>query len=349
MRPFGCARKDRDIFQIAKLADVARRAGVGNATASRALSGVGLVSEETRKRILKAARELNYQPNRSAQALKGGRSGMIGMVIPRMSDIFFASCVDAVQAVAMTNSSLLVVSATHDCSDRTMDAVKELLHHRVDGLVLALSEYLTPAMVRSLKTLPVPTVGIDAPLTKAGLPSVMIDNCSSAELATEHLVQHGYRRIISLQVNPELFTIQERHRGYERAMQSAGLPATQHVVEDRAAAEDLLRNCGRTGRDFALLAANEVAAKYVVAAAKQLRMNMPEDFGMISFDDFDLADAMETPLTVVKQPVGRIGEVAANLLFRGLNSEDGAAAKGGALETVLSAELVIRQSCGCKK
>ena len=198
-------------------------AGVGNATASRALNGAARVSEEARTRILQVARELNYQPNRSAQALKGGRSGMIGMIVPRMSDLFFARCVEAVETVANRNNSLLVVLATHDRSQTTADGVKQLLHHNVDGLVLGISEYLSSGLVRSLRALPVPAVGIDAPLTKADLPSVLIDNCNNAQSATEHLIGHGYERIMSVQVNPKLFTMQERRRGYEAAMQKAGI------------------------------------------------------------------------------------------------------------------------------
>lgn len=338
----------RETFQAAKLADVARHAGVGNATASRALNGGSLVSDDTRKRILEAARTLNYLPNRSAQTLKGGRSGMIGMVIPRMSHMFFASSVEAVQAVAGRNASLLVVAATHDSSDRTMEAVKQLLRHQVDGLVLALSEYLTPEMVRSLRSLPVPAVGIDAPLTKAKLPSVLINNAAMARSATEHLIAHGYKRIISLQINPKLYTMKERRHGYEQAMRDAGLTPKQHVIESREKAEDLLRGHRVTPADYAFLAINEAAAKHLIAAAKKLGMTMPQDFGMISFDDFDVSDVMETPLTVIRQPVEKIGEAAANILFQQLRDSDGAPSRRSGLETVISAELVVRHSCGCK-
>ncbi len=328
-----------------KLEDVARKAGVGNATASRALSGVGKVSEESRRRILNAAEVLQYRPNRSAQELKGGRSGMIGMVVPHLSDLFFASCVDAVGTVAMNHASLLVVSATRDRSDLTTDALNQLLHHNVDGLVLATSEYLSAAMARSLRAMPIPIVGIDAPLTKAGLPSVLLDNRSGARVATEHLIGHGLQRIVSVQANPGLFTMRERRAGYEDAMLQAGLHAEQHTVDDRAIAENLLRAYKDTPGRYAFLAGNETAAKYMLAAAKHLSLHMPRDFAMISFDDFDLADSMEPPLTVLRQPVGRIGEAAATLLFR--NMKEGAPPAGD-LETMLSAELVVRQSCGCR-
>lgn len=329
-------------YKAAKLADVARKAGVGNATASRALSGASNVSDDARRRILEAAEALSYRPNRSAQALKGGRSGMIGMVVPRLSDIFFASCVDAVERVALKNGSLLVVSATHDSSERTAEALEQLLHHNVDGLVLASSEYLSSAMVRVLRSLPIPIVGIDAPLTKADLPSVLIDNRGDAQRATEHLIGHGYAHIVSVQVNPKLFTMRERRSGYEQAMRQAGMQAVQHTIDCQAAAEEVLRAYKDGGSRFAVFAGNELAAKYMLTAARHLRLRMPQDFAMVSFDDFDLADSMEPPLTVMSQPVVRIGETAANLLFERMN---GAAAKPST--TALSADLVIRRSCGC--
>ncbi|GAA3764404.1 LacI family DNA-binding transcriptional regulator [Terriglobus aquaticus] len=343
---------DRNVsipFDVAKLEDVARKAGVSNATASRALSGAGKVSDTARRRILEAAKQLSYTPNRSAQALKGGRSGMIGMVVPNLSDLFFASCVNAVEAVAMRNSSLLVVAATHDRADRTVDAMKRLLDHRVDGLVLGCSEYLTPLLTRTLRALPVPVVGIDAPLTKAGRPSVLIDNSAAAQRATEHLIANGYQRIISVQVEPTLYTMKERQLGYERAMRDAGLtPETRHVP-DATAAQALLRDHqdGRTRRAF--LVGNELGARYMIGAAKQLSLSMPKDFAMVSFDDFELAGFLETPLTVISQPTTLIGEAAATKLFR--HMLHGTAANSdseGELETILEASLVIRGSSICR-
>ena len=329
-----------------KLVDVARRAGVANATASRALSGVGRVSEDARRRILEAAAALKYKPNRSAQALKGGRSGMIGMVVPRLSDRFFASCVDAVEAFALDNASLLVVAATHDRSDRTLEAVKQLLHHNVDGLVLATSEHLTGALVRSLRSVSIPVVGIDAPLSKAGLPSVLTDNLAGAALATEHLLEHGYQRVVSVQANPKLFTMQERRRGYEATMRAAGLRPTQHVIDSPAEAAEVLRAYRDQPGLTAFFAGNEVAAKCMVTAARSLRLRMPEHFAMGNFDDFDLADYMETTLTVVRQPTGSIGEQAARILFRNMRNEK-SGDSGEPRETILEATLVIRNSCGC--
>lgn len=336
----------RNAFEVAKLADVARRAGVGNATASRALNGASNVSDEARQRILEAARSLNYHPNRSAQALKGGRSGMIGMIVPRMSDLFFARCVEAVEQVANRNASLLVVLATHDQTKTTLEGVQQLLRHNVDGLVLGTSDYLTPALARSLKRLPVPAVGIDAPLIAGDVPSVLIDNQVSAELATKHLIEHGYAHIASVQLNPKLFTMRERQFGYERAMRAAGRVPVQHTIATQDAAEQLLREYQAKLDRFAFLAGNEGSAKLLISAAKRLRMAMPHDFGMLSFDDFDLAASLECPLSVVRQPVGHIGTTAANLLFQRMHGEL-QVAKDSSCATIFAAEIVLRHSCGC--
>ena len=271
---------------------------------------------------------------------------MIGMVVPNLSDLFFASCVNAVETVARRNSSLLVVAATHDRDDRTVDALKRLLEHTVDGLVLGCSEYLSPVLARTLRQLPVPVVGIDAPLTKAGRPSVLIDNSGAAERATKHLIENGYQRIISVQVEPKLYTMKERQLGYELAMRSAGLHPEQHPIRDRKAAEDLLRALKETPGNHAFLVGNELAARYIIGAAKELSLRMPGDFAIVSFDDFEMAECLETPLTVVSQPANLIGEAAANLLFRhmlhGVNGKD-------ALETILRADLVVRRSsCAAK-
>ena len=187
--------------RIAKLADVARLAGVGNATVSRALNGGKNVSSEAMQRIEAAIQQLDYTPNRVARSLKGASSGMIGMIVPSISDLFFSKCAEVVEGVVRQHGALLVVLASHDENDIVMAGIRQLLVHRVDGLILALGAPHSRELSREIKELPIPVVGIDGPLLNEGRPSVLCENYHGALMATEHLLSHGYRSVVSVQVS----------------------------------------------------------------------------------------------------------------------------------------------------
>src|ERR1700712_4325473 len=200
-----------------KLSDVARLAGVGNATVSRVLNGHLNVSEEKVRKVKLAIQELGYRPNRIARSLKGASSGMIGMIVPSISDMFFSRCAEAVEIVARAKGSLLIVMASHDDPDIELENLKELVNHRIDGLILSSAQMDNPRLHDALSQVSIPIVGLDRPLQEADLPSVMSENLEGAMIATEHLLAHGYRTVVCILVKPDLYTIGERCRGYMQA------------------------------------------------------------------------------------------------------------------------------------
>ena len=332
---------------VAKLADVARRAGVGNATVSRALNGGKNVSSDAMQRIEDAIRALNYTPNRLARSLKGASSGMIGMIVPSISDLFFSKCAEVVENVVRQHGGLLVVLASHDENELVMAGIRQLLLHRVDGLILALSTPHTRELSRVIKQLSIPVVGIDGPLANEDRPSVLCENYQGARMATEHLLGHGYRRVVSVQVKPDLYTMRERLRGYNDAMSEARLQPVQEVIASRSEAAAVLRRQIRRAKGtLAIFAGNNLSARYVCEAVYVERLSIPDEVAILSFDDFDLADTLKPPMSVVQQPLDDMGRMAATILFAEMNgtaAEDG----HGAGQRMLSPRLVLRESCGC--
>lgn len=332
---------------IPKLADVARLAAVGNATASRVLNGSKNVSEEAKARVMAATKDLGYQPNRVAQSLKGRSSRMIGMIVPSISDAFFSQCAEAVEQVARERGSLLVVLSAHDRGDLILSGIRQLLLHNMDGLILANSLVPSPELVDELRALRVPVVGIDGPLEMAGLPSVVCQNFQGACMATEHLLSHGYKSVISVQVKPSLYTMKERLRGYATSMTAAGRTPCQEVICDRVSAEEVLARHTRREPSFAVFAGNNLTAQHLCAAARSLRLRIPDQVAMVSFDDFDLADTLTPPMSVIRQPIHEIGRTAATLLFRRLLHSIPAQVAERSQTNMLAPELILRGSCGC--
>lgn len=339
-----------------KLADVARIAGVGNATVSRALNGGKNVSSEKMERISAAIHELGYRPNRVARSLKGASSGMIGMIVPSISDTFFSRCAEVVEAVAHEHGSLLVVVPSHEQDDTIISGLRQLLLHNIDGLLLAHNMPHSRELAAELRGLRLPVVGIDGPLDDLGLPSVVCQNVRGASMATEHLLGHGYRKIIHVQVKPSLYTMCERLRGYIAAMEAArAKPATETISNREDAIAVLKRHTraspgvqpGLAPKPVAIFAGNNLTARYLCEAIRILGLAVPEQVALLSFDDFDLADTLSPPTSVIQQPIEAMGRTAARILFERM----AAAAHGPAAHPtpaiMLAPRLILRQSCGC--
>lgn len=333
---------------IPKLTDVARLAGVGNATVSRVLNGGRNVSPETRRRITAAIDQLSYRPNRVARSLKGASSGIIGMIVPSISDLFFAKCAESVQGAVRERGAVLVVVTSHDQDDVVLGSVRQLLLHNIDGLVVAYNKQLTPEVEAALRAARVPIVGIDAPLGSTGAPAVVCDNFEGARLATEHLLAHRYPTVISVQVKPSLYTMRERLRGYRHAIAQTAIEPIQAVIDDRESAARMIeQHLRHDGEPIALFAGNNLAARYICEAVHSMRVSIPRQVALLSFDDFDLADALPSPMSVIQQPLEAIGRVAAELLFKGMaqTAEDPPPEPGRLI--LLPPRLILRESCGC--
>lgn len=336
-----------ETVKVSKLSDVARLAGVGNATVSRALNGGKNVSEDKMARIRAAIQKLNYRPNRAARSLKGAPSGLIGMIVPSISDVFFSQCAEAVESVARQHKALVVVIACDDDEVLIAD-LRELLVHSIDGLVLACARPHSKAFVAALRRVLVPVVGIDGPLEDAGKPSVVCANYDGARMATEHLIWHGYRRIISVQVNPTMYTMRERLRGYKAAMAAAGLEPVQEIITDRAGALRVLKKHVRPKAPVSIFTGNNLTARFISEAVHELRLSIPEQVSLLSFDDFYLADALTPAMSVVQQPIEEMGRTAARLLFQQLQGAAPGETGPGTETLMLQPRLVLRASCGCK-
>lgn len=332
--------------------DVADRAGCGMMTVSRVLNGTARVTEKTSARVYKALKDLQYQPNLMARALRGHRTRSIGVILPYLYDPFFATCAHAISAVAKQHAYSVLLATSDERADTETEAARDLLRRHVDGIIV-----IPACNGRSRLTEPefnaTPMVAIDRPVarprarpvTRSQIDTVLVENQHGATLATEHLIQHGHKRICFIGLSQKIYTIRARLTGYTKAMTAAGLkPESFFNAADEAATLDFLRSIlGRPNPPTAIFAANGLASRNVLQAVAALDIHIPEELAFIGFDDFALADILRPSLTVVRQPVERAGEQAAQLLFSRL---DGASSRP-TQKLSLPVELIIRRSCGC--
>jgi LacI family transcriptional regulator len=329
---------------IVTLADVARESGVSLKTASRALNEERYVKEKTAAKVREVMTRLRYRPNELARGLKARKSVAIGMIVPNLSDPFTANAVKASQEVARTNGHIVILSSSGGYPDVERFEVQSLIGRQIDGLVIGPAD----SRIDSVSDIIPPglhVVTYDQPIHGTQFDSVTIPNRRSAKGATEHLLDHGYKRIVAIGARPSVYTCSERIAGYCEAVTKAGLEPRQCLVEHESmlTAEWLSETVFRRHKADAIICMNWVSTMLTMRGLRHIGKRMGIDIPFLSFDDFDLADMMTPSLTVVRQPSEAFGAEAANLLFERIKGGLGKERRSVILQT----ELIIRESCGC--
>jgi DNA-binding LacI/PurR family transcriptional regulator len=304
---------------VPTIRDVARHAGVSVATVSRVLNEMPIVSLETRDRVRRVVDELGYRPSATARSLSLGRSQAIGVVAPFFTTLSVVERLRGISERLAEHGYDLMLFDVETPGQRT-DALRDFAQRdRVDGL-LVISLPLSDEEVDALQRDDLPVVLVD--IGHPGLPHVVIDDVRGGELAANHLLAKGHRRIAfvgDLPTNPFGFTSSERRReGFRRALRAAGIDPADDLerrgVHGREQARGLaLELLGSDDRPTAVFAASDIQAFGVLEAADALGLRVPEDVAVIGFDDIEMATIIG--LTTVRQPLRESGARGTELLL----------------------------------
>ena len=329
--------------------DVAKEARVGIMTVSRVINEYPTVRPSTRKKVLAAIAKIGYKPNQAARILKGMPSRTIGLVVPDMSD-FFAACFHAVQNVAMSHNYQTIVVVTGRDASVEEQQLESIHQYRLAGLLIVSSG----ASGRSLEALQaggVPVVALDRPIPGSGTDAVIVENREGGESGTRHLVEHGHKRIAGLAFEASAYTVKERMEGYRQAMRDARLePIVHEDINSLAAMETLVRSWAhRKDRPTAVFSAQRITSIRLMQAVHHAGLNVPKDLAIVGFDDFELAEVLGTPLTVVAQSPSDLARAGAELLFKHIEQrqQERASVPEPPVRMVYPTRLLIRASCGC--
>ncbi len=327
------------------ITDVARLAGVSKATASRALSGRGYVSQETRQRVNDAAKAIGYVPWSNASSLVTGRTRNVGVVIPYINRWFFGEVLEGIESTLVADGyDLTLYQLPPDAEHRRRVFEYFLVRKRVDALV-AVGIELTLHEIELLDTLGTPAVGIGGVVD--GIPTFSVDDVAAARLATEHLLSLGHERILHLGGNQDAevdFHVHaQRLAGFRDALADAGLAGQGdhreclYTIEAGYSAALTLLADPRT-RPTGIVAACDEIGIGAILAARQLGIAVPGSLSIVGIDGHDLADMFG--LTTIAQHPRRQGAEAARRVLAALEGE---AAPGGGWEP-FPVELVVRTS-----
>lgn len=312
--------------------DVASKAHVSVATVSRALSSPDLVRPDTRSRVLAAATELGYQPNRAARGLITGKTGNIGVVVPDLDNPFYTGILKAAQTRA-AHADHAVFVANSDEDPAAEITIVRTMAKQVDGLILC-SPGLTDAQIASVADTPLVLLNHLLP----GVPSTVMDSADGLGQVVAHLAALGHSRIAYLSGPHTSWSNEQRRQGLAAA-------ATEHFVElvelgpfaprheGGLQATDLALAAGVT----AIMAYNDIMALGVLARLRDRGLSVPDDISVTGFDNLVYASLTSPALTTVRMPLAVAGRTAATMLLDRFDATDGPAP-----HVVLPTQLIVR-------
>jgi LacI family transcriptional regulator len=321
--------------------DVATAADVSIKTVSRVVNGEPGVSAVTAARVDAAIAHLGFARNDVARSLRSGRAGALGLIIEDVANPFYSAIARAVEDAASERGHILITGSCEEDPKRERRLALRLLRRLVDALLIVPAgsdhRYLLPEL--SIDT---PIVFLDRPSRGVAADTVLLDNVGGARAGVEHLLRQGHERIAFIGDSSDLYTAGERLAGYRAALADAGreargelIRAGSHDAAHAAHSAQALLALPPGRRPTAMLCANN---RNTIGALRALR-DAPSPIALVGFDDFELADMLATPVTVVRHSPEEMGRIAAELAYRRLGGY-----AGGPEHRTIPCELVIRGS-----
>ena len=327
----------------ATIREIASAAGVSIATVSRVLNERPGVASETRDSVLRVVRDHGFSANRSARALSGGRTGLIGVMLPMVGSPYFAAILSGAAEALYEQDMRMVMCPTLHHHEREVTLLDRLMHGTTDGAVLMLPEE-SNAELKVLRRKGYAFVIVDPRVTlDEGIPAVSAANASGARAATEHLLALGHRRIGAI-IGPRAYLASnERLNGYEGALAAAGvLPDPALCSSPRSTSKAARRPppaCSTRPIRRRRSSPSTTTARSGHARRPRARHPRAGRLSIVGFDDSEISAIVTPALTTVRQPMAEMGRMAVSLLMRILDHQ-----RLEALHIELKTRLIVRDS-----
>ncbi len=330
----------------ARLLEIARKTGFSVSTVSRVLhdhSNKYKISAATKDLVRKTAEELDYRPNKLARGLRLKQTHEIGVIIPDISNPFFATLVKSIAGELRKSGYSIFVCDSDENAVIEKESVKILLEKKVDGLIIA-PVGQEAAHLKQIAAANTAWVMIDRCFEDLEADAVSVDNVRGAYLATQYLIREGHRHIAFIQGLLGTYVNEGRLQGYKQALQEANL-----AIDERLIVGDDFRNYNGyletklllklQEPPSAIFTAGDLIAMGALEALQEDHSRVPQDISLVTFDDPSFATYLSPALTTVAQPVEKMGEMAVKLLFRRLRTP-----KVEWRRILLEPRLVVRDS-----
>jgi LacI family transcriptional regulator len=305
--------------------DVAREANVSMATVSRVVNGNPNVKPTTRKKVLDAIERLGYRPNAVARGLASKKTTTVGVIIPDISNIFFAELARGIEDIATMYKYNIILSNSDQNKNKELFLINNMLGKQVDGIVF-MGGVITEDHIKEFQSSPVPVVLAATVDTTSTIPSVNIDYEKASYEAINQLIKNGNKQIGIVTGQMDTDVDIQKLNGYKKALLEAGLEVKDEFIikgdySYQAGLEAAEEYLGLTERPTAVYVASDEMALGVIHGIQDKGMSVPEDMEVVGFDNTRLATMIRPTLTTVVQPIYDIGAVAMRLLTKFMKNE----------------------------
>lgn len=325
--------------------EVAKKAGVSTATVSRVVNGTVPVSELVERQVRSAIKSLGYYPNTHARTLGSGRSHMYGLIISDIANPFFPDIVKFFERIAVEHGQEVLIANTDYQPHRMEVCIRRMLERRVDGVAIMTSE-MDPKLVRLLNKRGVPIVFLDTGRVGPNISNVFIDYFSGIEQAIEHLISFRHKRIAFVSGPPSLASAETRRNAFALSLKRKGLSLKagymqvgNHRIDGGQSAMAKLLKLPEP--PTAVMASNDLTAIGMMREIHAAGLRVPRDISVLGFDDIEISNFLQPPLTTIRVPRAEIGESAFSALYAANHRR-----KNDGTEYRISTELVVRESTG---
>ena len=298
---------------MATILDVAKLAGLSVSTVSRVINNQKYVKEDKKKAVLKAMKELNFQPSLAARQLRGQQAKIIGVIVPRITNPFFAYLINEIQQQAYRQGFQIMIFQSDEDTEKEITFFNLLAQKQIDGIILCALESKTEVVEQFSEYGPI--IVYNKSQNIPNIPSIDLDQEKGAYIGIKYLLEKGYRNIAYCTGGMFLPNMkgEDRDRGFIRALQEYDLKpnrewvfTNQHTIDD---GKRLARKFKKLEKipDAIFTGSDEIAAGFIIEANK-LGMKVPDDIAVLGFDSQNLSELTTPSITTVAQPIKELGK-----------------------------------------
>ena len=307
--------------------DIAKELNVTVSTVSRALSGFPAISENTRAAVIAAAKKLNYSPNKLASALKSGKTFIIGVIVPSVQTHFFASIIHSIEEELKSSSYRVLLYQSNENIENEINGLRTLLEAQVDGIIASISlETKDISHFKEIILQNKPLILFDRTHDDINVPTITLDDFKAGYLATQHLIDQGYKNIAFLTTIHQIKIFNERLKGYKAALLANNLNISDEniifgglsIKDGRFGASKLFR---LTNKPDAIIAGDDFTALGVIKKLKEIGETPPK-IGVIGFANETFSDYITPSLTTIDQHPKEMGKQCALMFLKMINHKN---------------------------
>ena len=336
---------------MANIKDVAIKAGVSITTVSHVINDTRYVSDELRERVFDAMRVLDFHPNTLARSLRSGRTKTIGLIVPDISNLFFAEVARKIEDRGLEHGYSVILCNTDDEGAKEAEYINVLIAKQVDGIIFISAGFDKENLQKPLSN-KIPIVIADRDISGVPTDVVLVNNHQGGYLATKYLIGLGHKSIACISGPSQLTPSAQRVEGYREALKEAGLAenGSLEIAGDfryQGGEAAMAKILGSDKKPDAVFACNDMMALGAMRAINNKGLRVPQDISLVGFDDIPISECVYPSITTIAQPIKLLADVVVDYLVERIGIKANRKNKEAPefRRTILETKLVVRDSC----